>query len=69
MLVLSRKTGQRIAIGDGVVITLVKARAGLARIGIEAPRDVPINRTELLAPGRRAEIERRLNGHGEEARS
>lgn len=51
MLVLSRKRGERIkiCIGNGIWITLVEIDRGKARIGIEAPRDVPIYREELLA--------------------
>jgi carbon storage regulator len=47
MLVLSRRPGEQIMIGDEIVIVLVEARLGVARIGIDAPRSVPIVRTEL----------------------
>jgi len=50
MLVLSRKIGQRIAIGGGIVITVVAARGSQVRIGVEAPRDVVVLRDELSAP-------------------
>ena len=50
MLVLSRKIGQRIAIGGGIVITVVAARGSQVRIGVEAPRDVVVLRDELTAP-------------------
>jgi len=49
MLVLSRKTDQRIVIGEGIVITIVEARGGRCQIGIEAPREVPVMRRELIA--------------------
>lgn len=48
MLVLSRKLGQKIYIGDNVCITVVHIERGKIRLGIEAPRDVPIVRQELL---------------------
>jgi carbon storage regulator len=48
VLVLSRKIGERIHIGDNVVITVVDISSGKVRIGIEAPRDVGIYREELL---------------------
>ncbi len=48
MLVLSRKLGERIFIGEDIVITLVDIDRGKVRIGIQAPRDVPIYREELL---------------------
>jgi carbon storage regulator len=48
MLVPSRKLGERIYIGPDVCITVVDIQAGKIRLGIEAPRDVPIYRQELL---------------------
>lgn len=47
MLVLSRKKGEEIKIGDGITIVLVEIRGDKARIGIEAPRDVPVHRGEV----------------------
>jgi carbon storage regulator len=47
MLVLSRKSGQRIVIGDEIVITILKVRGNHVRVGIEAPPAVPIRRDEL----------------------
>ena len=49
MLVLSRKLGEKIHIGDNICITIVDIDRGKIRLGIEAPRDVPIFRQELLA--------------------
>jgi carbon storage regulator len=48
MLVLSRKLGEKIMIGDNIVITIVDIDRGKIRLGIEAPRDVPVYRQELL---------------------
>lgn len=48
MLVLSRKLGEKIFIGENICITVVDIDRGKIRIGIEAPRDVPIYRQELL---------------------
>lgn len=50
MLVLSRKRGERIHIGEDIVITVVDVDRGKVRIGVEAPRDVPVYRQELLPP-------------------
>lgn len=47
MLVLSRKTGQRIRIGKDIFITLVFAKSGRARIGIDAPREIDVVREEI----------------------
>ena len=48
MLVLSRKPGEFITIGDSIKITVIESRGGKVRIGIEAPREVPVVRGELL---------------------
>jgi carbon storage regulator len=47
MLVLSRKQGEKLRIGDAVVITVVSTKEGRVRLGIEAPPDVSILRDEL----------------------
>lgn len=48
MLVLTRKPGEQIMIGDGIVITVLEGRGDGVRIGIEAPRGVPIQRREVI---------------------
>ncbi len=48
MLVLSRKIGEKIYINDNICITVVEIDRGKIRLGIEAPREVPIFRQELL---------------------
>ena len=47
MLVLSRKAGERILVGDDVSITVVRIGPNSVRIGIEAPRSMNIVREEL----------------------
>lgn len=47
MLVLSRKAGERILIGDDVVVTVVRIGPNSVRVGIEAPREMNIVREEL----------------------
>lgn len=47
MLVLKRRKHQVICIGHDIKIMLVEAQHGFARIGIEAPRDVPVHRQEI----------------------
>lgn len=48
MLVLSRKTGERIQIGNDVVVTIVRIGPNNVRIGIEAPRELSVIREELV---------------------
>lgn len=47
MLVLSRKPGERILIGDDVAVTIVRIGPNTVRLGIEAPRSMNIVREEL----------------------
>lgn len=47
MLVLSRKVGERILIGDQVTITVVRITGGGVRLGIEAPPEMAVVREEL----------------------
>ena len=47
MLVLSRKKNESIVIDDQIKITVVEIRGDKVRLGIEAPREVPIHRSEV----------------------
>ncbi len=47
MLVLSRKVGERILIGDQVTVTVVRISGGGVRLGIEAPSEMAVIREEL----------------------
>ncbi len=49
MLVLSRKPGEKILIGDNVTITIVRIGPNTVRLGIDAPRDMNIVREELCS--------------------
>lgn len=53
MLVLSRKTSERILIGDDIAITIVRIGPNSVRIGIEAPKSLNIVREELCDFGGR----------------
>jgi carbon storage regulator len=55
MLVLSRKVNEKVMIGDGIVVTIVKIDRNQVRIGIEAPNNVPIYREEILPLREKAE--------------
>lgn len=57
MLVLSRRVGERLVIGDNIVITIIDVRSDGVRIGIDAPRDVRVNRAEVLEAVTRANEE------------
>lgn len=48
MLVLTRKPGEKILLGDDIVITVLDSRGDSIRIGIDAPRGLKIQRDEVL---------------------
>ena len=47
MLVLTRKSGEAINVGDEITVTVLEIRGNQVRLGIQAPLDVAIHRTEL----------------------
>ncbi len=48
MLVLTRKAGEGIVIGDDIKITIVELKGGGVRIGIDAPREMKVHRQEVF---------------------
>jgi carbon storage regulator len=63
MLVVTRKPGEVVVIGDNIRLTVVSVCGQQVRLGLAAPADVPIRRAELRAhrdgPGRKAGAEAR----------
>ena len=51
MLVLSRRPGERILIGDNVAVTVIRIGPNTVRLGIDAPQDMNIVREELNQEG------------------
>ena len=49
MLVLTRKADQKIQIGPNITITVIEVKGRYVRLGIEAPRDIRIVRSEIAA--------------------
>lgn len=47
MLVLQRRKDERIMIGKNIIVTVLDIRGGKVRLGIEAPKDVEVNREEV----------------------
>ena len=48
MLVLTRRVGESLVIGDDVVVTVLEVRSDGVRLGIDAPRHVRVHRAEVL---------------------
>jgi len=64
MLVLSRKLGEEIVIGEDIAIRVVDIDRGKIRLGIVAPREVPIWRRELLPESQVEETSEPSGGSG-----
>ena len=58
MLVLSRQRDESIMIGDNVEITIVDVRGDKVRLGITAPKDVPVHRREIYDAIQREKAEK-----------
>jgi len=55
MLVLSRKKDESIVINDNITIVVVEIRGDKVRLGVEAPKEVPVHRREVFDAIRRIE--------------
>ncbi|NQT17639.1 MAG: carbon storage regulator [Planctomycetes bacterium] len=47
MLVLNRKKGERVLIGQNICVTVLEVRGSRVRLGFECPKEVPVHRQEL----------------------
>jgi carbon storage regulator len=63
MLVLSRKKNESIVINDDITIVVVEIRGDKVRLGVEAPKEVPVHRNEVYEAIRRNQ----QNGSGDSA--
>jgi carbon storage regulator len=61
MLVLSRKKNESIVINDDITIVVVEIRGDKVRLGVEAPKEVPVHRREVYDAIKRSENEQRGN--------
>ncbi len=57
MLILSRKRNESIVIGGNIEVCIVEIRGDKVRLGIEAPREIPVDRHEVHAATQRAKDE------------
>ena len=48
MLVLTRKSGESLIVGEDVIITVVEIKGGQVKLGVDAPKSIAIYRKELL---------------------
>jgi carbon storage regulator len=50
MLILSRRVGESVKIGDDVSITVLRVKGNQVRLGVNAPRSIAVQREEMSAP-------------------
>lgn len=67
MLVLSRKKNESIVINDDITIVVVEIRGDKVRLGVEAPKEIPVHRREVYDAIHRAEQQARENPTTSEA--
>lgn len=61
MLVLSRKKNESIIINNDITIVVVEIRGDKVRLGVEAPKEVPVHRREVYDAIKRSEAEQKNN--------
>lgn len=61
MLILTRRVGETLMIGDDVTVTVLAVRHGQVRIGVDAPREVQVHREEIY---RRIQDEKQADNAG-----
>ena len=61
MLVLSRKKNESIIINNDITIVVVEIRGDKVRLGVEAPKEVPVHRREVYDAIKRSEAEQQNN--------
>ena len=62
MLVLTRRVGETLVVGDDVTFTVLSVRGNQVRVGVDAPRNVPVHRQEIFE---RIQRERNTESRGE----
>lgn len=67
MLVLTRRVGESLVIGDGIVVTVMDVRGDGVRLGIDAPRSVRVHRSEVLDAVRSANADAAAHADDDEA--
>jgi carbon storage regulator len=66
MLVLSRKPNEKIIIGDNVEVVVLEVKGRQVRIGVAAPRDIPVHREEVLKRIKEGQVQKEKEDRDEE---
>lgn len=62
MLILTRRMGETLTIGDEITVTVLGVKGNQVRVGVSAPRELPVHRQEVYE---RIRKEERANGNGQ----
>ena len=61
MLILTRRVGERLMLGDEIEVAVLGVKGNQVRIGIQAPRNMPVHREEIY---RKIQLEEQAESHG-----
>jgi carbon storage regulator len=56
MLILTRKQGESITIGDNIKVTILDVKGKYVRVGVEAPRELAVHRQEILPNDKKNDV-------------
>jgi carbon storage regulator len=63
MLVLSRKKNESVVINDNITVVVVDVRGDKVRLGIDAPKDIPVHRKEIHDMIRKSNVNKKTTVH------